>query len=421
MKLLTSRRLIFECIFFVVASTGCIKKPADLATLSPSQSPTATSTSLPPTATRTRTPIPPTSTPTATRTPRPTRTPAPTFTPFPYSELPGRLAYVSFECPGPGICTDLWVMRPDLSETMDVTNNDHALVLHPKWSPDSRYIAYEYATLGENGLYQLAVYDFLKNEKVVLTPNGIKTLAGLSWSPDARFLAYGEVDQDGTNGDIYRIDVQSRRLTNLTLQFADWAEYPSWSPDGEWIAFAARRASSDDSASAIWVMKPDGSAPQRLISDGAQSWDDIKPSWSPDGAQIAFYRRAITPGDRGINGLWSVGADGEGGQLLYYFSDDPILSDAPAWSPNGNYIAMNHGNETQTDVWLVWADGAQAINISQASGQNVGASWSPDSRALVFSLNSPGSQIFLFVIDTPIPFLVPGPTGILDANWSPQD
>ncbi len=80
---------------------------------------------------------------------------------------------------------------------------------------------------------------------------------------------------------------------------------PAFSPDGRWLAFAARDGDRTD----IFLLPVEGGTPQRLTNHGAAR----APAFSPDGAQLAFL--GVAPGERGFD-LWLTDLSlGEAGAL----------------------------------------------------------------------------------------------------------
>ena len=85
-----------------------------------------------------------------------------------------------------------------------------------------------------------------------------------------------------------------QRLTdNLSHEWS-----PSWSPDGERIAFVSRREENFD----IYMMDADGGNQRRRTRNPAE---DLHPSWSPDSKRIVFVS------DRdGSYDIYTMNADG---------------------------------------------------------------------------------------------------------------
>jgi TolB protein len=105
------------------------------------------------------------------------------------------------------------------------------------------------------------------------------------------FLSYGDV-----NPDIFLMDVDRGLSSNLTRhQSYDGA--PSWSPNGEWIAFTSDR----DGGLNVFVMDASGRN-VRQLTNGNTTFDT--PRWSSDGQQLVFFARGSG------QTLYSVNSDG---------------------------------------------------------------------------------------------------------------
>jgi len=71
----------------------------------------------------------------------------------------------------------------------------------------------------------------------------------------------------------------------IAREFITWgssSSTPSWSPDGQWLAFE----SDSGQQRHIWKARYDGSAIQQITAYGS---NDERPAWSPDGTRIAFH------------------------------------------------------------------------------------------------------------------------------------
>ena len=117
-----------------------------------------------------------------------------------------------------------------------------------------------------------------------------------AWSPRAghNVIAFQRLDPATGRSDIWVMDGNGANQQNLTGDLpADLARgEPAWSRDGEWIAFTSSRSSAGPGRGSIWIMRWDGSE-KRQVTTHPDNGFDLHPSWSPDGQRIAFQRGGI--------------------------------------------------------------------------------------------------------------------------------
>ncbi len=191
-----------------------------------------------------------------------------------------------------------------------------------------------------------------------------------AYTGDRVFLAR-EVSNNEFDLHSYTVDQSSFvRLTDTPGNDLD----PQPSPDGIQVVFQSLR----DGNSEIYVMDADGSNPRRVTEHPGY---DGEPTWSPDGTQIAFVS------DRGgVYDLWVMNADG--GDLRQLTSGAYAFT--PAWSPNGNRIAVSMDSNLDgfLELWLVGADGDGSVRpLQQFTNEKYDywkPVWTPDGNTILF-------------------------------------
>src|SRR5262249_47935643 len=157
------------------------------------------------------------------------------------------------------------------------------------------------------------------------------------------------------------IDVRDGRRRKLVGQ----GNYPEWSHDGRWIAFA--KGGLDKTR--LYVVRPDGTDLRKIDTGDTQVFH---PSWSPDGSRIVF------PGNR--SGLY-IARVPSGGRMKISENGE---ADNPAWSPDGERIAFSEA----CCILVRKASPRGLARLVYASdrdeGEADGAAWSPDGRRIAF-------------------------------------
>ncbi|MDH4135145.1 MAG: DPP IV N-terminal domain-containing protein [Anaerolineae bacterium] len=188
-----------------------------------------------------------------------------------------------------------------------------------------------------------------------------------TWSPDGEHIAFVSY-RDG-NREVYVMDPDGRNQVNLTNNPADdWM--PSWSPDGKRIAFVSYR----DGNWEIYAMGTDGSGVTRLTEDEADDWT---PYWSPDAAEITFCSTR--------DGNWEIYVMDSNGSLPIRLTEHTENDIAPTWSPDGQWIAFESTRDGNSEIYVMDRNGEQLRNLSNESmADDHGPSWSPDGSRIVF-------------------------------------
>jgi Tol biopolymer transport system component len=163
------------------------------------------------------------------------------------------------------------------------------------FSSDARSLVYCSASSGEGDLYLLDVYALEKPPTRLTTSPGLDFYA--VWSPvSEKRLAYSAMTEAGANivviDDVSRPRDSARTLTNWKSNQIK----PSWSPDGAWVAFFSNHDKAEHTQFDVYVVQAGGGTPYKVASNVIPS-ERRGPAWTPDGRGLIVVRNEPNAGD----------------------------------------------------------------------------------------------------------------------------
>lgn len=344
-------------------------------------------------------------------TPAPASTPAPVASPNPFMSVEDVLslqlasdpqiapdgttiAFVVQQCYEATNSTSsaIWLVnsqggKPAASRQItDGSHHDFA----PRWSPDSKTLAFLSDRDGATQLYLLP-FDGGEAHRVSMFAQGVNEY---SWRPDGGALlvhsAWKPLD-DRAKTDSHPVAIIYTRLAE------------------QWDGMGYR----DGRMQQLWLLSLDGTV-QRITSEPV---DLTQSCWSPDGSEIAFCANRRPDPDLSVSmALWVLTL--ATGQMRRLTPEDG-LAQMPAWSPDGQHIAFYY-NVDQTEAknyspWLVNAHSNEAPRPATPETQKFNCQqwvidelrtefftppqWYPDSQSLLITVQERG-QVHLYRVDT---------------------
>ncbi|MBL4686278.1 MAG: PD40 domain-containing protein [Nannocystaceae bacterium] len=151
------------------------------------------------------------------------------------------------------------------------------------------------------------------------------TWMSLDVSPDGKTIVFDLL------GDLYTMPITGGDAKSLTSGMA-WDMQPTFSPDGQWIAFTSDQGGGDN----IWVLPAAGGEAKAVTKEDFRLLNS--PAWTPDGKYIVARKHFTAGRSLGAGEMWLYHVAGGSGLQMTAKPNDQKDVGEPAFSPDGRYL-----------------------------------------------------------------------------------
>lgn len=341
--------------------------------------------------------------------------------------------------------SNLWIIDTFTENSRQFTFGDQKDV-QPHWSPDGEKIVFLSNRADKDKPAQIYIIPFHGGEACQLS-HIEGEINSFSWSPDGKTLLcsirktdseqlerekdeqkkklgtvervynrlFYKLDGEGylphERTHIWTINVQTGKATQLTDHPIFDEIDPSWSPDGKWITFFSNRSEDPDlhpDYVSLFIMPSRGGEPKKLDTPlGEKS----KPTFSPDGKWIAYIGVEGEFEWYKNHGLWVVSADGSTvPQKLTEKYDIHVsaftINDLggaelmpPTWSQDGKFIYFQADIHGATKLMKIDRNGDNLESVIEEKGVVGSFSFDREQKSMSYFLGNITDPCQVYLLD----------------------
>jgi Tol biopolymer transport system component len=240
--------------------------------------------------------------------------------------------------------TDIFVVEAAGSKPRRLTETGRAFA--PVWSPDGGTIVFAEFTSGRRFPPTATIWSMAadgSSKRRLLDPESERIDVPSSFAPDGSRLAFTrrigfEVDAESrvaNTAAVYLLDMHSLEAQRLVDRAADGA----FSPDGRRLAYVTDRDENGELAygdlvsyaNELYVLDVESGEARRVTE--TRDLNEGAPSWSPDGALLAFTRGEVVGNAQGTV-MMTARLDGSCPRRIAFNPGLDVWYTSPVWRPN---------------------------------------------------------------------------------------
>ncbi len=246
---------------------------------------------------------------------------------------------------GGGELYDLFAVSSDGGELINITNTPDISESDAHWSPDGSTLAIAYRPKDSSNA-DIALLDWKTRRVRKLTNEQTKNREwfGAIWSADGKTMYADRVNAGFTDSDVYRIDVATGNLENLTSHQGEVIyTVSSVSPDGRTLLITSNEKGGYENVALVDV----SSKQRNWVTD--TKWEAESGEFSPDGKSFYYVLNAD-----GRTDIYLVDRkSGHASKLPFPAGINSPSGNPIAYSPKGERLMISHQSSTEpADLWV---------------------------------------------------------------------
>jgi Tol biopolymer transport system component/DNA-binding winged helix-turn-helix (wHTH) protein len=253
-------------------------------------------------------------------------------------------------------------------------------LMQPSWAPDGHTLAY--SVVESRGRHVVRLLDLGSlAEHSLAAPSECWHAGAPAFSPDGRQLAF-VCTRSMAVYEVYVVERSAGAAPRKLAHFSGLPQGLAWR-DAQHLLVA----NDSGDGTGLWTVAMDG---RRDLRQAAE--DSLAPGLAVAAGRLVYSRA------RQVIDIWHLPLRDPGPARRWIYSTRQQLT--PSYSPDGARIAFQSNRSGSPEIWIADANGANAARLTSFNGPLAGGpSWCSDGRRLAFDSRESGMSA-IYIVDT---------------------